>query len=49
LFIIYHLTSLKALDGLAVETSEGSHAKDMFGGRFVIFFNQLFSVWKVID
>ncbi|CAH3150734.1 unnamed protein product [Pocillopora meandrina] len=33
LFVIYHLISLKALDGLAVETSEGSLAKDMFGGR----------------
>ncbi|XP_078381877.1 leucine-rich repeat-containing protein 9-like isoform X2 [Oculina patagonica] len=33
LFVVYHLTSLKALDGLAVETSEGSLAKDMFGGR----------------
>ncbi|KAJ7312817.1 Leucine-rich repeat-containing protein 9, partial [Desmophyllum pertusum] len=33
LFVIYHLTSLKALDGLAVETSEGSLAKDTFGGR----------------
>ncbi|XP_068737471.1 leucine-rich repeat-containing protein 9-like isoform X3 [Montipora capricornis] len=33
LFVIYHLTSLKALDGSAVETLEGSQAKDMFGGR----------------
>lgn len=33
LFVIYHLTTLKALDGLAVETSEGSLAKDTFGGR----------------
>ncbi|XP_029195766.2 leucine-rich repeat-containing protein 9-like isoform X1 [Acropora millepora] len=33
LFVVYHMTSLKALDGIAVETSEGSQAKDLFGGR----------------
>ena len=33
LFIIYHLKTLKALDGLAIEATEGSIAKDTFGGR----------------
>ncbi|XP_074662952.1 leucine-rich repeat-containing protein 9-like [Tubulanus polymorphus] len=33
LFIIYHLKSVKALDGIAVELSEGGTAKDTFGGR----------------
>ncbi|XP_041353285.1 leucine-rich repeat-containing protein 9-like isoform X2 [Gigantopelta aegis] len=33
LFIIFHLKILKALDGCAVEASEGSLAKDTFGGR----------------
>lgn len=33
LFIIYHLKTLKALDGLAIEATEGGVAKDTFGGR----------------
>ncbi|XP_070181590.1 leucine-rich repeat-containing protein 9-like isoform X2 [Littorina saxatilis] len=33
LFVIYHLKTLKALDGNAVEAPEGNMAKDMFGGR----------------
>ncbi|XP_076442127.1 leucine-rich repeat-containing protein 9-like isoform X2 [Babylonia areolata] len=33
LFVIYHLKTLKALDGNAVEAQEGNSAKDMFGGR----------------
>ncbi|KAL8572554.1 hypothetical protein ACOMHN_040458 [Nucella lapillus] len=33
LFLIYHLKTLKALDGNAVEAQEGNMAKDMFGGR----------------
>ncbi|XP_052769048.1 leucine-rich repeat-containing protein 9-like isoform X3 [Mya arenaria] len=33
LFVIYHLRTLKALDGSAIDTSEGNNAKDMFGGR----------------
>ncbi|XP_078672195.1 leucine-rich repeat-containing protein 9-like isoform X1 [Branchiostoma floridae x Branchiostoma belcheri] len=33
LFIVYHLKSLKALDGVAIESSEGGIAKDTFGGR----------------
>ncbi|KAJ8308256.1 hypothetical protein KUTeg_013130 [Tegillarca granosa] len=33
LFIIYHLKNLKALDGSAIEASEGNMAKDTFGGR----------------
>ncbi|XP_048590343.1 leucine-rich repeat-containing protein 9 isoform X2 [Nematostella vectensis] len=33
LFVIFHLTTLKALDGLAVESNEGNVAKDAFGGR----------------
>ncbi|GFN97682.1 leucine-rich repeat-containing protein 9 [Plakobranchus ocellatus] len=33
MFVIYHLRSLKALDGSAIEAQEGNMAKDMFGGR----------------
>ncbi|XP_038075835.1 leucine-rich repeat-containing protein 9-like [Patiria miniata] len=33
LFVVYHLKNLKALDGSAVESSEGGTAKDKFGGR----------------
>ncbi|XP_033624638.1 leucine-rich repeat-containing protein 9-like [Asterias rubens] len=33
LFVVYHLKTLKALDGIAVESSEGGTAKDKFGGR----------------
>lgn len=33
LFVIYHLKTLKALDGSAIEAAEGNSAKDMFGGR----------------
>ncbi|XP_060780549.1 leucine-rich repeat-containing protein 9 [Neoarius graeffei] len=31
--VIFHLPSLKALDGTAVEVSEHENAKDLFGGR----------------
>ncbi|XP_044128325.1 leucine-rich repeat-containing protein 9 [Bufo gargarizans] len=33
LFVIFHLSSLKALDGSAVDAAECESAKDMFGGR----------------
>ncbi|XP_069806493.1 leucine-rich repeat-containing protein 9 isoform X1 [Dendropsophus ebraccatus] len=33
LFVIFHLTPLKALDGSAVDPVECENAKDMFGGR----------------
>ncbi|CAH1791753.1 unnamed protein product [Owenia fusiformis] len=33
LFVIYHLRTLKALDGIAIESSEANNARDMFGGR----------------
>uniref|UniRef100_A0A8C4XE44 Leucine rich repeat containing 9 n=1 Tax=Erpetoichthys calabaricus TaxID=27687 RepID=A0A8C4XE44_ERPCA len=33
LFVIFHLPTLKALDGSAVEPSECENAKDAFGGR----------------
>ncbi|XP_063803841.1 leucine-rich repeat-containing protein 9 isoform X2 [Pseudophryne corroboree] len=33
LFVIFHLSSLKALDGSAVDPVESENAKDMFGGR----------------
>ncbi|XP_077863786.1 leucine-rich repeat-containing protein 9-like [Saccoglossus kowalevskii] len=33
LFVVYHLKTLKALDGIAIESSEGGTAKDTFGGR----------------
>ncbi|XP_025062921.1 leucine-rich repeat-containing protein 9 [Alligator sinensis] len=33
LFTIFHLASLKALDGVAVEPAEVESAKDLFGGR----------------
>ncbi|KAM8915276.1 leucine-rich repeat-containing protein 9 isoform 2-T2 [Spinachia spinachia] len=33
IYVIFHLPSLKALDGLAVEVTECECAKDMFGGR----------------
>ncbi|KAL4237983.1 Leucine-rich repeat-containing protein 9 [Mactra antiquata] len=33
MFVIYHLKTLKALDGTAIEAVEGNNAKDMFGGR----------------
>ncbi|MCJ8731078.1 hypothetical protein PDJAM_G00191760 [Pangasius djambal] len=32
-YLIFHLPSLKALDGTAVEVSECENAKDVFGGR----------------
>ncbi|XP_053088423.1 leucine-rich repeat-containing protein 9 isoform X1 [Pangasianodon hypophthalmus] len=32
-YLIFHLPSLKALDGTAVEMSECENAKDVFGGR----------------
>ncbi|KAF7710766.1 leucine-rich repeat-containing protein 9 isoform X1 [Silurus meridionalis] len=32
-YVIFHLPSLKALDGTAVEVSECENAQDMFGGR----------------
>ncbi|XP_037394804.1 leucine-rich repeat-containing protein 9 [Pygocentrus nattereri] len=32
-YVIFHLPSLKALDGIAVEVSECENAKDVFGGR----------------
>jgi len=34
LFVIFHLSFLKALDGSAIETSEEGSAKDAFGGRY---------------
>ncbi|KAF7251925.1 Leucine-rich repeat-containing protein 9 [Varanus komodoensis] len=33
LFVIFHISSLKALDGVAVETTEVENAKDLFGGK----------------
>ncbi|XP_068110533.1 leucine-rich repeat-containing protein 9 [Hyperolius riggenbachi] len=33
LFVIFHLPSLKALDGSAVDQLESENAKDVFGGR----------------
>ncbi|KAK0052192.1 leucine-rich repeat-containing protein 9 [Biomphalaria pfeifferi] len=36
LFVIYHLRSLKALDGSAIEVQEGTLAKDTFGGRLTV-------------
>ncbi|XP_037343021.2 leucine-rich repeat-containing protein 9 [Pungitius pungitius] len=33
IYVVFHLPSLKALDGLAVEVTECESAKDMFGGR----------------
>ncbi|XP_072284222.1 leucine-rich repeat-containing protein 9 isoform X2 [Pyxicephalus adspersus] len=33
LFVIFHLSSLKALDGSAVDQLESENAKDVFGGR----------------
>ncbi|XP_013926947.1 PREDICTED: leucine-rich repeat-containing protein 9-like [Thamnophis sirtalis] len=33
LFVIFHIPSLKALDGVAVETTEIENAKDQFGGK----------------
>uniref|UniRef100_A0A8C3T2G8 Leucine rich repeat containing 9 n=1 Tax=Chelydra serpentina TaxID=8475 RepID=A0A8C3T2G8_CHESE len=33
LFVIFHLPSLKALDGIAIETADIESAKDLFGGR----------------
>ncbi|KAF3701209.1 Leucine-rich repeat-containing protein 9 [Channa argus] len=33
IYVVFHLTSLKALDGTAVEVTECESAKDMFGGR----------------
>ncbi|XP_013396331.1 leucine-rich repeat-containing protein 9 [Lingula anatina] len=38
LFVIYHLKPLKALDGLAIEASEASQAKDLYGGRLTLDF-----------
>ena len=34
-FVIYHLKSLRALDGSAIESSEVATAKENYGGRFV--------------
>nr|XP_020446740.1 leucine-rich repeat-containing protein 9-like isoform X2 [Monopterus albus] len=33
IYVVFHLPSLKALDGIAVEATECESAKDMFGGR----------------
>ncbi|CAK8686447.1 unnamed protein product [Clavelina lepadiformis] len=33
LFVVYHIHSLKALDGNAIESNEEGSAKDAFGGR----------------
>ncbi|ETE73512.1 Leucine-rich repeat-containing protein 9, partial [Ophiophagus hannah] len=33
LFVIFHIPSLKALDGVAVEVTEIENAKDQFGGK----------------
>ncbi|EDM03591.1 similar to RIKEN cDNA 4921529O18 (predicted) [Rattus norvegicus] len=33
LFVIFHLSELKALDGMSIEPSETENAKDLFGGR----------------
>ncbi|XP_077180065.1 leucine-rich repeat-containing protein 9 [Paroedura picta] len=33
LFVIFHIPSLKALDGVAVEAPEIENAKDLFGGK----------------
>ncbi|CAI5764740.1 leucine-rich repeat-containing protein 9 [Podarcis lilfordi] len=33
LFVIFHIPSLKALDGTAVEAAETENAKDLFGGK----------------
>uniref|UniRef100_A0A7N8YRZ6 Leucine rich repeat containing 9 n=1 Tax=Mastacembelus armatus TaxID=205130 RepID=A0A7N8YRZ6_9TELE len=33
IYVVFHLPSLKALDGTAVEATESESAKDMFGGR----------------
>ncbi|XP_019940178.2 leucine-rich repeat-containing protein 9 isoform X2 [Paralichthys olivaceus] len=33
IYMVFHLSSLKALDGTAVEVIESESAKDMFGGR----------------
>ncbi|KAM6134155.1 LOW QUALITY PROTEIN: leucine-rich repeat-containing protein 9 [Phoenicopterus ruber ruber] len=33
LFVLFHLPSLKALDGITVEPTEGESAKDLFGGK----------------
>ncbi|XP_028422571.1 leucine-rich repeat-containing protein 9 isoform X3 [Perca flavescens] len=33
IYVVFHLPSLKALDGIAVEVTECESAKDMFGGR----------------
>nr|XP_056707726.1 leucine-rich repeat-containing protein 9 [Euleptes europaea] len=33
LFVIFHIPSLKALDGVAVEQSEIENSKDLFGGK----------------
>ncbi|XP_040598886.1 leucine-rich repeat-containing protein 9 isoform X2 [Mesocricetus auratus] len=33
LFVIFHLSELKALDGISIEPSEIENAKDLFGGR----------------
>ncbi|XP_061113948.1 leucine-rich repeat-containing protein 9 [Conger conger] len=36
IYVVFHLPSLKALDGVAVETSECENAKDAFGGRLTL-------------
>ncbi|XP_039994007.1 leucine-rich repeat-containing protein 9 isoform X3 [Xiphias gladius] len=33
IYVVFHLPSLKALDGITVEVTECESAKDMFGGR----------------
>uniref|UniRef100_A0A8C3M464 Leucine rich repeat containing 9 n=1 Tax=Chrysolophus pictus TaxID=9089 RepID=A0A8C3M464_CHRPC len=33
LFVLFHLPSLNALDGISVEPAEGECAKDLFGGK----------------
>ncbi|XP_035387168.1 leucine-rich repeat-containing protein 9 isoform X1 [Electrophorus electricus] len=34
-YVVFHLPSLKALDGVAVELAESENAKDLFGGRLI--------------
>ncbi|KAJ8411732.1 hypothetical protein AAFF_G00153700 [Aldrovandia affinis] len=36
IYVVFHLPSLKALDGVAVETSEGKNAKNVYGGRLTL-------------
>ncbi|XP_036398728.1 leucine-rich repeat-containing protein 9 [Megalops cyprinoides] len=36
IYVVFHIPSLKALDGVAVETSECENAKDLYGGRLTL-------------